>query len=482
MANVAPVRTELTELPDSRVRLDVAVDPDDVRARMDGAAKRLAGELKIPGFRKGKVPPALVIQRVGREAVLEQALRDSLPEWYDRAVTEARLQTVGDPKLDVTELPADGEELRFTIEVGVRPSARLGEYKGIEVGRAEAEVPDDAVEAEIERLREGLGSLNPVEREAASGDVVVIDFEGTIGGEAFEGSAGKDFAIELGSQGLLAEFDEALAGKAAGDEVEVSVTFPEDHEPAELAGKTAVFAVSVKEVREKRLPDLDDEFAQLASEFDTLEELRAEIRGRLAQALETRAEAEFREAAVDAAAERATVELPHELVHARAHELWERFERSLAAQGIDPAMYARMQGKDRHDLINEGEESAAKSLRREATLAAVAEAEGIQPTDEDLLEALGPGDGDAAPERVLDRLRSAGRDHLLREEVRMRKAAELIAAEAKPIPKAQAEAREAIWTPEKGEEREPAGGAGEQRPGGASGAPDAPGGLWTPGS
>lgn len=465
------MRTEVTELPDSRVRLDVAIDPDDLRARIDGAAKRLAGEMKMPGFRKGKVPPALVIQRVGREVVLEQALRDSLPEWYERAIVESALPTVGDPKLDVSELPAEGEELRFSVEVGVRPQAKLGEYRGLEVGRAEPEVPDETVDAEIERLREGFGSLNPVERPAAEGDIVVIDYDGTVDGESFEGSSGKDFAIELGAKGLLPEFDAALAGASAGDELEVEVGFPEDHQPEELAGKTATFAVRVSEVREKELPELDDEFARMASEFDTLDELREEIRERVAKVMEGRAEVEFREAAVDAAAAQAMIDLPHELVHARAHELWERFERSLAARGIDPQAYARMQGKDRHDLIDEGEESAEKSLRREATLAAVAEAEGIEPTDEDLIEALGPGEGDEAPAKLLERLRGSGRDRLLRDEVRMRKAADLIAESARPIPKAQADAREAIWTPDKAEGEGSGSGESDEQPGK----------LWTPG-
>lgn len=468
------MRTELTELPESRVRIDVGIEPDVVGAQMDRAAKAMANELKLPGFRKGKVPPQLVIQRLGREAVLEQALRDSMPDWYERALIEAGVAPVGEPKLDVDQLPGEGEELSFAIEVGVLPAAGLGEYRGLEVGKAEVEVPGEAVEEELERLREGFGSLNPVERPAAEGDVAVIDYTGTIDGQPFEGSEGRDFAVELGAAGLLEEFDRALAGHAAGDELEVQVIFPDDHEPGELASKTATFAVTVKEVREKELPDLDDGFAQLASEFDTLDELREEIRSRIAAVLGRRAEAEFREAAVDAAADAARIELPHDLVHARAHELWERFERTLASQGIDPEAYERMQGKDRHDMINEGEESAARSLRREATLAAVAEAEGIEPGEEDLIEALGPGDGDAAPERILERLKQTGRDGLLRDEVRMRRAAELIAESAKPIPKAQAEAREAIWTPEKDQ-------AAAAAPAGADPAAE-PGKLWTPGS
>ena len=464
------METTVTELADSKVKIDVSVDADALQQRLDRAARALAGELKLPGFRKGKVPPQLVLQRVGREAVLEEALRDSLPEWYERALTESGINPVGDPKLDVGELPAEGEELRFSIEVGVRPKAELGEYRGLEVGRAELEVPDEAVQSELDRLREGFASLAPVERAAAPGDSLLMDFEGTIDGEPFEGSESKDFLIELGSEGLLPEFDAALAGASAGEERTVEVTFPDDHRPEELAGKTASFDVTVKEVREKDLPELDDDFASEASEFDTLAELRDHIRSRISEAFERRAEAEFREAAVEAAAKNATIDLPHELVHARAHEMWERIERQLAARGIDPQAYARMQGKDRHDLIDDAEDDAAKALRREAVLDAVADAEGIEPTEEDLLEAIGPGEGDNDPQRLLDRLRDAGRDGLLRDEVRMRRAVDVIADSANPIPLEQADARERIWTPDKEAEQESSARTAEA------------GELWTPGS
>jgi trigger factor len=466
------LKTTVTELPESRVKIDVAVEPEAVAKGIDRAAVQLAGEIKLPGFRKGKVPPQLVIQRVGREAVVEQALRDGLPEWYERALLDAGVATIGDPKLDVGDLPAEGEGLEFSIEVGVRPTAELGEWRGVEVGRAEAEVPDDAVQAELDRLREGFASLAPVERPAAAGDAVVIDFAGTIDGEPFEGSESRDFVIELGTESLLPEFDAELTGAAAGDERTVEVTFPDDHEPAELAGKTASFAVTVKEVREKNLPELDDAFAAEASEFETLDELREEIRARMSEGLEQRAEAEFREAAVDAVAANAKLEIPHDLVHARAHEMWERIERQLASRGIDPQAYAKMQGKDRHDLIDDAEEDAERALRREAVLAAVADAEGIDPTDEDLIEAIGPGEGKNSPRTLLDRLRESGRDSLLRDEVRMRKAADAIADAVTPIPMERAAAREQIWTPEKGEGE----GATQAEP------ESKPGELWTPGS
>jgi trigger factor len=459
------MRTSVTELGDSRVRVDVGIEPDTVEKRVERAARQLAGDMRVPGFRKGKVPAELVIQRVGREAVVEQALRDSLAEWYERALLDTGITPVGDPQLNVGSLPEAGEELSFSIEVAVRPAAKLGEYEGLEVGRVEPEVPDDAVQAELDRLREGFAALNPVERPAAAGDVVVIDYSGTVDGGPFEGSEATDLTVELGAQGLLPEFDEALTGASPGAEVTVEVQFPDDHQPESLAGKQAGFAVTVKEVREKQLPHLDDDFASEASEFETLDELREEIRSRIAEALEHRAEDDFRAAAVDAAADNATIDLPKELVHARAHEMWERLERSLSARGIDPGAYVQMQGKSREELVTDMEGEAEKALQREATLAAVADQEGTEVSDEELLTALGPGEGEESPDKLLARLRETGRDALLRNEVRLRKAADVIAESAKPIPAEQAAARDKLWTPEKEAEAE-----------------KAESGLWTPGS
>jgi trigger factor len=457
------MRTSVTELGEARVRVEVGIEADAVQDRLERAAHTLAREMRMPGFRKGKVPAQLVIQRVGREAVLEQALRDSLPEWYERALLKAGITPVGDPELNVASLPDAGEELSFSIEVAVRPAATLGEYMGLEVGRGEPEVPDQAVQAELDRLREGFASLDPVDRPAAAGDLVVIDYSGTVDGEPFEGSEATDLMVELGAEGLLPEFDRALVGAAAADEVTVEVGFPHDHRPESLAGKQASFAVTVKEVREKRLPDLNDEFAAEASEFETLDQLRDELRRRIAAALESRVEAEFREAAVDAAADAAQVELPKELIHARAHEMWERLERSLASRGANAEAFLQMEGKTREQAITDLESDAQRALRREATLAAIAEAEGIEVSDAELLEALSSGEEGETPERLLERLRDTGRDALLRSELRLRKAADLIAGSAVPIPQGQAAAREQLWTPDK-----------EKAEGGESG-------LWTPG-
>ncbi len=376
------------------------------------------------------------------------------------ALLETGISPVGDPKLDVPSLPDAGEELSFTIEVAVRPEAKLGEYKGLEVGRPTADVPEDAIEAELDRLRESFASLETVDRPAADGDLLLIDYSGTADGEPFEGSEATDLMVELGAESLLPEFDRALKGASAGDEVTVEVEFPADHKPDALAGKKGSFQIAVKEVREKRLPDLDDDFVSDASEFDTVQELREEIRGRIAQAVEARADNEFRDAAVDAAAAAASLDLPHELVHARAHEMWERLERSLTARNIDPQAYLQMQGKAREELVKDLESDAERTLRREATLAAVADAEGIEVSDDEMLEALRPGGEGESPERLLERLRANGRDALLRDELRMRKAAELIADAATAIPAgAGRRPREALDAREGARERERRGGA-----------------------
>jgi len=466
------MKTAVTELPESRVRIDASVEAEDVQRHLDRAAKQLGRELRIPGFRKGKVPPAMVLQRVGREAVLEQALRDALPEWYERAVLEAGVSTVGDPKLDVSELPAEGDPLELSIEIAVRPPAKLGEYKGLEVGRAEPDVPEEAVQAELDRLREGFASLNPVEREATEGDFLLIDYRGAVDGEGtgegnvFPGGEGRDQLLELGSGSLVEGFEEGLAGAKAGDEREVRVTFPADYRAEELAGKEATFEVSVREVREKRLPDLDDDFALEASEFESLDELRADITEKLRSAAGERSDEQFREAAVEAAVENAEVEIPDELAAGRAEELFHRFEHQLSHRGIDPETFTRIQGKTREELVADVKPEAEGSLRREAVLAAIAEAEGIEVSDEDLFEALRGDDESPKAEKearkAVEKLRSSGRDALVREDIRIRRAAEAVVDAAKPIPMETAEAREKLWTPEKEREEK--------------------GSLWTPGS
>jgi trigger factor len=454
MAETA-VRATVTELPESRVRVEAEVPSAEVERSLDRAARQLGRDLRIPGFRKGKVPTPVVIQRIGRDAVLDEAVRGFLPQWYVDAVDAAGIAPVGEPSLDVGDLPARGEPLTFSIEVGVRPKAQLGPYRDLEVGRAEPQAADEAIDREIDTLRDRLARLDAVDRPAEEGDFLTVDYVGSIDGVPFEGGEGRDQLIELGAGRLIPGFEDQLKGANAGDDVTVEVTFPEDYGAEHLAGKDASFAVSVKEVKAKQLPEVDDALAEEAG-FDTIDELREDIGTRLREAEERRIAGEFREAALDAAVGGATVEVPDALVDARAGELWDRMLHSLSHQGIDRDAYLRIAGRTEEDLLAEARPDAEQQLRREAVVAAIIEAEGLEASDEEILEALAPTaqrEG-TTPKKVLDRLRSAGRLDDVREEVLARKAIDVVADSAKAIPVEQAEAREKIWTPEKGEPEE----------------------------
>ena len=448
----AAVKTKTTELPDSRVRVEVEVPTEALERELNSAAAELGREIRVPGFRSGKVPPDVVLRQVGREAVLDEAVRRGLPAWYEEALADAGIQTVGEPQLDLSDLPEKGAPLAFTIEVGVVPPARLGDYKGVEVGRREPKVDDQEVQAELERLRESLASLETVERAAGDGDFVVMDYVGSTDGEPFEGGEGRGQVVELGSGRLIPGFEEQLKGASAGEERTVELTFPEDYPAEQLAGKDASFAVQVKEIKEKRLPELDDDFAVEAGGYDSLDELRSEIESRIAEAEDRTIEAEFREAAVDAVVANAKIEVPHELVHSKAHEMWHRTARRLAAQGINPEQYLAMTGKSEEELVVESEADAETALKREAVLAAIVEAEGIGVSDEELEQALRasapPDASDKQLKRALKRARSQGADETLREDIAMRKAVDLVVEHAKPIEAERAAAREKLWTPE----------------------------------
>ena len=479
----AALKTTVAELPDSRVRVDVQVPPAEVEQRLEGKARQLGRELKLPGFRRGKVPAPLVIQRVGREAVLDQAIRDSLSGWYAQAISEAGVVPVGDPKLDLADLPGEGETLEFSIEIGVVPKAELGDYAGLEVPRREAVVQDEQIDAEVQGLRERLAKLETAERAAAEGDFVVIDYAGSLSVsdddgerlEPFEGGEGRDQLIELGGGNLIPGFEEALVGASAGEQKDVELTFPAEYPAEQLAGRDAVFAVTVKEVKAKELPPVDDDLA-IDAGFDDLAELREDIRARLLENDQARAEAEFRTAALDAAVAAAKVPVTSELIESRTREMWDSRLHSLAHQGISREMLLQITGREEADMLAELKDDAERTLRREAVLTAVVAAEQLQPSEERMLAELAPvaeREG-AEPQKLLEDLRSSGREEELRESVAARMAEELIAERASAITPEQAEAREKLWTPEKDAEQEQAAaGAGSGE--GASG-----GGLWTP--
>src|SRR6201991_128687 len=403
------ITTTSSEPPESRVRVEAEVGPAEVERRVTQAAKLLAQNIRVPGFRAGKAPPPVVIKRMGRAAVLDEAVRG--------------------------ELPKEGEPLKFSIEIGVRPKATLGDYKGVEVQKREPEVADSQIDEELDRLRERAAKLETVDRQAQRGDFVVMDFAGAINGVPFAGGEGRDQMIELGSGRLVPGFEEQLEGSVGGEERTLTITFPDDYPAPELAGQDAEFAVTVREVKAKNLPALDDELAAEAG-FDTLDELREDIRSRMAEAESNRIEGEFREAALDAVVEAATLEVPDALIEARAREMWDAMLHQLSHQGISPEAYVRMSGTSEEESIERAKPDAEQALKREAVLAAVAEAESLEPTEEEMLEAVAeaaPGER-IKPAKLLERLKSNGRLDSLKDDLSQRKALDLVAESAKPVP------------------------------------------------
>jgi trigger factor len=462
----AAVKTTVTELPESRVRVEAEVAAEEVERSVQRAARALGRDLRMPGFRKGKVPPPVVIQRLGRESVVDEAIRGQMGQWYVDAIDAAGIHPVGDPQLDVGDVPAQGQPLTFTIEVGVRPTATLGTYKGVEVGRREPADDEEAVEAQLQELREHAARLETVDEPAAENDFIVMDYRGTLDGVAFEGGEARDQLIELGSGRLVPGFEEQLAGAKAGETRTIEITFPDDYGAEQLAGKEAEFEVTVNEVKRKELPALDDDFASDAAGFDTLDELREDIATKMREADENKVEAEFREAVVDAVVQEATVEVPEALVEARARELWERMLHSLSHQGISRENYLRIAGQNEEDILAQARPDAEQALRREAVIVAVVEAEGIEPSDGDVLDALQASAAreGTTPEQLRERLEKAGRLEQLRDDLAQRMAVDFLTENAKPLTVEQAQARSKLWTPE---QEYP---AGIEKP------------IWTPGS
>lgn len=444
MAAATKLKTTVEPLPESRVRVAAEVPPAEVQKRVAEAAGRMGRDLRMPGFRKGKVPAPVIIQRVGREAVLDEAVRSSLGRWYLDAIDEAGVHPVGEPEVDLGDLPGEGQPLTFTIEIGVRPEAQLGDISKLDVPRREPEAGEDAVNEQLEQMRQQLGRLETVERAAENGDFVVIDFKGSIEdaenpGERdyFAGGEARDHLLEIGSNQFIPGFEEQLIGAKAGDEKVVEVTFPEEYGNAEhLAGKPAQFEVTVHEVKAKQLPELDDDFATEAGGFDSLAELREDIATRLREAEERRVEADFREAVLDKVVEDATVEVPDALVEARARELWDQMLHSLSHRGLTKEAYLQISGQSEEEILDQAKPDAEKALRREAVLAAVIDAEGIEPSDGDILDALQEAaiQQDTKPEKLRKRLEQQGRLDELIEDLAQRRAVELLAERATPVP------------------------------------------------
>ncbi len=457
---MSAVSTTVTELPEARVKIDAEVAPKAVEQAMLATAKVLARDLRMPGFRQGKVPPPVVIRRYGREAVLDETLRRSIGEWLVAAVETASVTTVGEPDVQIGDLPEAGAPLTFSVEIGVRPEATLGDLETIEVGKREPAADEEKVDAELEQLRQRHAKLVAVEREAAEGDTVLISFVGRIDGEEFDGGAGRDQLVELGSGRLVPGFEDQLQGAKAGEDREVTVNFPDDYGAEHLQGVEAVFAVTVHEVQEKQLPELDDAFAEEAAGADSLDELRSDISGRLSEQDGAAIERQFRDAVIDTLMLRAEVEVPESLAKARAGELLNRTINQLTQQGISRELYFQMAGKSEDELIAEATPEAERSLRREAAVAAFIAAEEIEPAEGDLLDTLTApaAQQGTTPEKLLKRLDRDGHRAELVSDVAQQQAIERLVERATVVSVDEAKKKQLLWTPEADEDAAAGGG------------------------
>jgi trigger factor len=431
------VQSQVEELPANRVRLTVQVPSHDVHHAVEHAAADLSQSLKVPGFRKGKVPRQVLLQRVGRERLMTEAVESHIGGWFWNAAARNRLRPIEQPEYDF-ELPGSADEdWEFTATVAVQAKPELPDWTQVEVGVAEVEVPEELVQHELDALRSTVAELVPVEgRPVAPEDTVVVDL-------VSEGETRRDFVVELGRGAVVEEVEHGLVGLNAGETKEL--TF-------ELAdGSTQSLTATVKEIKEKVLPPLDDELARSASEFETLAELRADVESRLRDQIEEEVETRFRADAADALVAASKVEAAGPLVESRTRELLRGFARQIEARGVQLDTFLAMTGQSPEELVARLSDEAQRSVARELVLEAAADQLGLEVSDaevEELVNEQAEAIGDD-PEQTLAALRDNGRFEALREDLRLRKALDRVAAEVKRIPLAQAEAREAIWTPDK---------------------------------
>lgn len=431
--------------------MTVEVPSGDVEHAIDHAASDLAGSLKIPGFRKGKVPMPVLLARVGKDRLYAEAVESHIGGWFRAALQETNVRPVQAPEYDY-ELPSSSDDpFQFTATVAVQPRPELADWSTLEVPAAEPEVPEELIDAELDVLRTTVAELAPVDgRPAREGDVLIVDLVSA------DGDAQRDYVVELGAGRLLPEIEEALVGLAPGAETEVSYGQPDNGD-----GR---LTVSLKELHERVLPPVDDELAKAASEFDTLADLRAEIEGRLRGQLEEELDAQFRTAVVDELVEATDFEVADGLVQSRAVELWNALVRSLERRGISAEAYLQLSNRSPQEIQADIEEEARRSLAREIVLEAAADELGVEVSDEEVDELIREqADPSEEPDELIAQIRAAGRYEALRADLRLRHALDRLSADVKRIPVELARARDKLWTPEKEK-------------------PETPTKLWTPGS
>lgn len=375
---------QVEKLEKNMAKLTIEVSAEEFETALNTAYNKNKNRINVPGFRKGKAPRAMIEKMYGAGIFYEDAANAVIPEAYDKAAEESGLDIVSQPEIDVTQIEK-GQTFIFTAEVAVKPEVTLGEYKGIEVEKADTEVTEEELDAELNRVREqNSRTIDVDDRAAQDGDITVIDFEGFVDGTAFEGGKGEDYTLTLGSHSFIDNFEEQLVGKNIGEETEVNVTFPEDYQAKELAGKPALFKVTIKSIKVKELPELDDDFAQDVSEFESLAEYKEDMKKTIKERKEAQAKSAKEEAVVEKIIENASMEIPEPMIKGQVRQMADEFAQRIQSQGLTVEQYFQFTGMDRNKFIETLKPQALKRIQSRLVLEAVAKAENITADEEDI--------------------------------------------------------------------------------------------------
>ncbi|SFR84755.1 trigger factor [Anaeromicropila populeti] len=375
---------QVEKLEKNMVKLTIEASAEELSAAINTAYLKNRGKISVQGFRKGKAPRAIIEKMYGAGVFYEDAANELIPGAYESAAKESGLEIVSQPEIDIVQIEK-GQPFIFTALVAVKPEVTLGEYKGLEVEKAEVDVTEEELTAELDKVREQNSRTISVEdRAVQDGDIAVIDFEGFVDGEAFEGGSATDFSLTIGSHSFIDTFEDQLIGKTTGEEVEVNVTFPEDYQAEQLAGKPALFKVKINEIKSKELPELDDEFAQDVSEFDTLDEYKEDIKKNILNRKTEAAKSAKEEAVVDKVIENATMEIPEAMVKTQVREMADDFARRIQNQGLTLEQYFQFTGMNPSQFLDQIKPQAMKRIQSRLVLEAVVKAENITVSDEEV--------------------------------------------------------------------------------------------------
>ena len=379
---------QVEKLEKNMAKLTIEVSAEDLDKAMEKAYQKQKSRISLPGFRKGKAPRKMIESMYGKGVFMEDAVNSLVPQEFTKALGECDLEIVSQPEINVTQMEP-GKALIFTADVAVKPEVTLGDYKGVEVPKSEIAVTDEEVDAEVKKEQDKNARTVAVEdRAAANGDITTIDFEGFVDGVAFEGGKGTDYALTLGSGTFIPGFEDQLVGANTGDHVEVKVTFPEEYQAKELAGKEAVFQCDVKKIETKEVPELDDEFAKDVSEFDTLAEYKEDVKKKLTEKKEKEARTAKENAAVDKAIENAQMDIPELMTKTECRQMMDDFSRRMQQQGLSMEQYFQFTGQSMDKMMEDMKPQALKRIQTRLVLEKVAEAENIQPSEEEITEEI----------------------------------------------------------------------------------------------